>query len=175
MKKQARVIGAGLAGCEASWQLAQHGWDVELYEMKPHVFSPAHRSENLAELVCSNSFRSAEVETGIGLLKLEMAELGSLVMDVARQTMLPAGKALAVDRERFASEITHRIVEHPRITLVRREIQTLGELVNVSGPTVIAAGPLMSSALAADLAQTIGQRVFGVLRCDRSYRDHGLN
>ena len=95
MNKTFGIIGAGLAGCEAAWQLAQAGCDVVLYEMKPQRFSPAHHSENLAELVCSNSFRSAEPETGIGLLKLEMAELGSLVMDVAKGTEVPAGKALA--------------------------------------------------------------------------------
>lgn len=101
MKKQVHIIGAGLAGCEAAWQLARHGWHVLLHEMKPQVFSPAHQSEDLAELVCSNSFRSAELETGIGLLKREMTDLGSLVMEVAHQTQLPAGKALAVDRELF--------------------------------------------------------------------------
>jgi methylenetetrahydrofolate--tRNA-(uracil-5-)-methyltransferase len=118
MSKTFGIIGAGLAGCEAAWQLAQAGCDVVLYEMKPQRFSPAHHSENLAELVCSNSFRSAEPETGIGLLKLEMAELGSLVMDVAKGTEVPAGKALAVDRDLFAREMTRRILEHPRITLV---------------------------------------------------------
>lgn len=152
------IIGAGLAGCEAAWQLAQAGHDVVLYEMKPHRFSPAHHSEDLAELVCSNSFRSAEPETGIGLLKLEMAELGSLVMDVAKGTEVPAGKALAVDRERFAREMTRRVLEHPRITLVRREIGSLDEL-DAQGhdALIVAAGPLASDALSADLARIIGR------------------
>ena len=152
------IIGAGLAGCEAAWQLAQAGHDVVLYEMKPKRFSPAHHSEDLAELVCSNSFRSAEPETGIGLLKLEMSELGSLVMDVAKGTEVPAGKALAVDRERFAREMTRRVQEHPRITLVRREIGSLGEL-DTQGhdALIVAAGPLASDDLSADLARIVGR------------------
>lgn len=152
------IIGAGLAGCEAAWQLAQAGHDVVLYEMKPQRFSPAHRSEDLAELVCSNSFRSAEPETGIGLLKLEMAELGSLVMDVAKGTEVPAGKALAVDRERFAREMTRRVMEHPRITLLRREIESLDELDGQGHDAlIVAAGPLASDALSDDLARTVGR------------------
>lgn len=157
MKKQVHIIGAGLAGCEAAWQLARHGWHVLLHEMKPQVFSPAHQSEDLAELVCSNSFRSAELETGIGLLKREMTDLGSLVMEVAHQTQLPAGKALAVDRELFSREITRRITAHPDITLVRREIQSLNEIGCDTEPMIVAAGPLMSSALAEHLGQVIGQ------------------
>ncbi len=152
------IIGAGLAGCEAAWQLAQAGHDVVLYEMKPVRFSPAHHSEGLAELVCSNSFRSAETETGIGLLKLEMAELGSLVMDVARGTAVPAGKALAVDRERFSREVTRRIEGHPRIRLVRREIESLGELDGEGhAALIVAAGPLASDALSTDLARIVGR------------------
>ena len=152
------IIGAGLAGCEAAWQLAQAGHDVVLYEMKPVRFSPAHHSEDLAELVCSNSFRSAETETGIGLLKLEMAELGSLVMDVARGTAVPAGKALAVDRERFSREVTRRIEGHPRIRLVRREVESLAELDGEGhAALVVAAGPLASDALSADLARIVGR------------------
>ena len=152
------IIGAGLAGCEAAWQLAEAGIDVTLYEMKPHRFSPAHQSEDLAELVCSNSFRSTEAGTGIGLLKMEMAELGSLVMAVAAQTGVPAGKALAVDRERFSAEMTRRIREHPRITLVRREIASLAELDNEGhNALVVAAGPLAGDDLSADLARIVGQ------------------
>lgn len=152
------IIGAGLAGCEAAWQLAQAGHDVVLYEMKPVRFSPAHHSEGLAELICSNSFRSAETETGIGLLKLEMAELGSLVMDVARGTAVPAGKALAVDRERFSRDVTRRIEEHPRIRLVRREIENLAELDDEGhAALIVAAGPLASDALSADLARIVGR------------------
>lgn len=151
------IIGAGLAGCEAAWQLARAGRDVVLYEMKPRRFSPAHHSENLAELVCSNSFRSAETETGIGLLKLEMAELGSLVMEVAMETAVPAGKALAVDRDLFSREVTRRILEHPRITLVRREITNLAELdAQEHEALIVAAGPLAGDELSADLARIVG-------------------
>jgi methylenetetrahydrofolate--tRNA-(uracil-5-)-methyltransferase len=152
------IIGAGLAGCEAAWQLAEAGIDVTLYEMKPQRFSPAHQSEDLAELVCSNSFRSTEAGTGIGLLKMEMAELGSLVMTVAAQTEVPAGKALAVDRERFSAEMTRRVLEHPRITLVRREIASLAELDGEGhDAVVVAAGPLAGDELSADLARIVGQ------------------
>jgi methylenetetrahydrofolate--tRNA-(uracil-5-)-methyltransferase len=158
MSKTFGIIGAGLAGCEAAWQLAQAGHDVVLYEMKPQRFSPAHQSEDLAELVCSNSFRSAEPETGIGLLKLEMTELGSLVMDVAKGVEVPAGKALAVDRELFSREMTRRIADHPRITLVRREITSLAELdPEEHAALIVTAGPLASDALSADLARIVGQ------------------
>jgi len=158
MSKTFGIIGAGLAGCEAAWQLARAGHDVVLYEMKPQRFSPAHKSEDLAELVCSNSFRSAELETGIGLLKLEMAELGSLVMAVAKTAQVPAGKALAVDRDLFSREMTRRVLEHPRITLVRREITALSELDNEGhAALIVTAGPLASDALSADLARIIGR------------------
>ncbi len=158
MSKTYAIVGAGLAGCEAAWQLAQAGRDVVLYEMKPLRFSPAHQSEGLAELVCSNSFRSAEPETGIGLLKLEMTELGSLVMDVAKGVEVPAGKALAVDRELFSREMTRQIQEHPRITLVRREIASLTELDGAGhAALILAAGPLASDALSSDLSRIVGQ------------------
>lgn len=155
MMTSVRIVGAGLAGCEAAWQLAQAGISVELFEMKPHAFSPAHQSPDLAELVCSNSFRSVEPETGIGLLKLEMEDLGSLVMQVARQHAVPAGKALAVDRELFSREITRLVENHPRIQVIRREIKSLDEI--GPGPIVIAAGPLAGQELAADLGRVIGQ------------------
>ena len=152
------IVGAGLAGCEAAWQLAQAGQNVVLYEMKPKRFSPAHQSEDLAELVCSNSFRSAELETGIGLLKLEMAELGSLVMEVAKTVEVPAGKALAVDRELFSREMTRRIQEHPRITLARSEVTSLAELDDKGyAAVIVAAGPLASDALSSDLSRIVGQ------------------
>jgi methylenetetrahydrofolate--tRNA-(uracil-5-)-methyltransferase len=158
MSKTYAIVGAGLAGCEAAWQLAQAGCDVVLYEMKPQRFSPAHQSKDLSELVCSNSFRSAELETGIGLLKLEMAELGSLVMDVAKGVEVPAGKALAVDRELFSREMTRRIEEHPRITLQRREIASLQELDGTGhAAIIITAGPLASDALSSDLSRIVGQ------------------
>ena len=152
-----KIIGAGLAGCEAAWQLAESGVGVELFEMKPHAFSPAHKSPLLAELVCSNSFRSTETETGIGLLKREMEDLGSLVMRVARQCAVPAGKALAVDREIFSREMTRLLTEHPRIDLVRREILRLGDVDDGSCPIIVAAGPLAGESLASDLGGIIGQ------------------
>ncbi len=151
------IIGGGLAGCEAAWQLAQAGIEVTVYEMRPAGFAPAHHSESLAGLVWSNSFRSAELEAGIGLLKMEMAELGSLVMDVARQTEVPAGKALAVDRDLFAREMTARITSHPRITLVRREITSLGDLEGSHDALIVAAGPLAGAPLAEDLVRVVGQ------------------
>ena len=158
MSKTFGIIGAGLAGCEAAWQLAQAGHEIVLYEMKPQRFSPAHQSEDLAELVCSNSFRSAELETGIGLLKLEMAELGSLVMEVAKTAQVPAGKALAVDRDLFSREMTRRVLEHPRITLMRREITALSELDGEGhAALIVAAGPLAGDALSSDLARIVGR------------------
>jgi methylenetetrahydrofolate--tRNA-(uracil-5-)-methyltransferase len=152
------IVGAGLAGCECAMALARNGVDVTLFEMKPAAFSPAHASENLAELVCSNSFRSDDPLSAVGLLKLEMAEAGSLVMDVARATAVPAGKALAVDRELFSAEVTARVAATPRITLSRREIRTLDDpaLSDLSA-VVLAAGPLASDALAADLARIVGR------------------
>ena len=158
MTEKIGIIGGGLAGCEAAWQLAQAGMDVDLFEMKPASFSPAHHSPDLAELVCSNSFRSAEQETGVGLLKLEMAELGSLVMDVATHTEVPAGKALAVDRDLFAREMTARITNHPRITVIRREIARLDELDEAGfAALIVAAGPLASAPLAEDLVRVVGR------------------
>lgn len=158
MNKHIGIIGAGLAGCEAAWQLAQAGIRVTLYEMKPQRFSPAHHSDHLAELVCSNSFRSAQAQTGIGLLKLEMSALGSLVMAVAHVTQVPAGKALAVDREGFALEMTRRISTHPRITLERREVKSLAELDSEGfAALIVAAGPLASDSLAQDLVRIAGK------------------
>lgn len=151
------IVGAGLAGCECAMALARAGADVALFEMKPRTFSPAHTSENLAELVCSNSLRSDDPHSAVGLLKIEMAEAGSLVMDVARHTAVPAGKALAVDRTLFSAEMTARILAEPRIRLERREIQTLDDPALAGlGAVVLAAGPLASDALARELARTIG-------------------
>ncbi|SDB56405.1 methylenetetrahydrofolate--tRNA-(uracil-5-)-methyltransferase [Desulfonatronum thiosulfatophilum] len=151
------VVGAGLAGCECAWQLARGGISVRLYEMKPDRFSPAHSSPNLAELVCSNSLRSDEPEAAVGLLKQEMTELDSLVMAAARATRVPAGKALAVDRELFAEWITKRIHDEPRITLVREEVRSLDDP-RLAGAdlVVIAAGPLAGEELAEDLRTAVG-------------------
>jgi methylenetetrahydrofolate--tRNA-(uracil-5-)-methyltransferase len=152
------IIGAGLAGCECAWQLARAGRAVTLFEMKPGRYSPAHVSPGLAELVCSNSLRSDEAHTAVGLLKEEMGALGGLVMEAARETRVPAGKALAVDREQFSDFMTRRMEEHPLITLERREILSLSDPALAGFATlVVAAGPLAGDALAADLARRIGQ------------------
>ncbi len=154
------VVGGGLAGCECALTLARAGVACVLYEQKPTIFSPAHASPLLGELVCSNSFRSNDAETsGVGLLKQEMRDLGSAVMAVADAVSVPAGKALAVDRERFAAELTCRIEAEPLIRLVRRPVNSLdpAEEPELAGRTVVvAAGPLASEALVASLRKHIG-------------------
>ena len=141
-----KVIGAGLAGCEAGWQLAQSGIAVELFDMKPHKKSPAHNSGDFAELVCSNSFRSNELTNAIGLLKEEMRKLGSLIMRCADETRIPAGGALAVDRERFAAMVTRSIRDHPLISVYEREVTDIPD-----GRVIIATGPLTSDRLSESL------------------------
>ena len=136
------VVGGGLAGCEAAWQIAQAGTPVELWEMKPQRFSPAHKSPALAELVCSNSLKAARIESAAGLLKEEMRRLGSLLVPIAGQAAVPAGGALAVDREDFSRRVTEAIEGHPGITLRREEFLELPQ-----GIAVIATGPLTSEAL----------------------------
>ena len=138
------VIGAGLAGCEAAWQAARMGVAVELYEMKPHRYTPAHHSPQFAELVCSNSLRSADTSNAVGLLKAELSALGSLVMEAARATKVPAGSALAVDREKFSAYITDKILSHPGITVHEEEVTVL----SFDVPCVVATGPLTSDDLA---------------------------
>lgn len=147
------VVGGGLAGCEAAWQLAETGFNVELKEMKPLRRTPAQVSDHLAELVCSNSFRSANLMNAVGLIKEEMRRLGSLVMRGAMESKVPAGDALAVDRERFAAAIEGTIEAHPRI----RRHHAIVERVPESGPVVIATGPLTDSALAEDLVRLTGE------------------
>ena len=145
--QKATVIGAGLAGCEAAWQLASRGVHVTLVEMKPERFTPAHHSAGFAELVCSNSLRSDQLTNAVGLLKEEMRQLGSLIMKAADATRVPAGGALAVDREAFSRYVTEAMENHPLITVERREVTQL--------PTenaVIATGPLTSDALAEEIA-----------------------
>lgn len=151
------LIGAGLAGCECALFLASHGFCVTLFEQKPHTFSPAHSSEYLAELVCSNSFRSDELSSGVGLLKAELRELGSFSMQAADATRVPAGKALAVDREAYSRLLTQQIHDHPHITLVHCEIQSLEapELAPFS-QIIVAAGPVASESLSASLAKSLG-------------------
>ncbi|MFQ6101430.1 MAG: FADH(2)-oxidizing methylenetetrahydrofolate--tRNA-(uracil(54)-C(5))-methyltransferase TrmFO [Anaerolineae bacterium] len=146
------VIGGGLAGSEAAWQAAERGVGVLLYEMRPHRMTPAHVSDYLAELVCSNSLGSDLPDRAAGLLKAELRYLHSLVLVCADGARVPAGGALAVDRELFAAEVTRRIEAHPRIRVVRQEVTAIPE-----GPTVIATGPLTSDALAEAIAALTGQ------------------
>jgi methylenetetrahydrofolate--tRNA-(uracil-5-)-methyltransferase len=146
------VIGAGLAGCEAAWQAAELGLRVTLHEMKPQRFSPAHQSSQLAELVCSNSLRGAGMNNAVGCLKEELRRCAALFMQAADATAVPAGGALAVDREAFSDFITERISDHPRIELQRSELAC----VPAEGTTIVASGPLTSDALAADIARITG-------------------
>lgn len=146
------IIGGGLAGCEAAWQAANHGVHVILYDMKPAVYSPAHESPDLGELVCSNSFRSNDPASAVGLLKEEMRILDSLLMRVAEETKVPAGKALAVDRQKFAAAVTKAISDHPHIEIIRAEVKELP----AAGFTILASGPLTASDLADDLARHTG-------------------
>ncbi len=145
------VFGAGLAGSEAAWQIAQRGIAVTLYEMKPHKYTPAHHSEGYAELVCSNSLRSDRVTVGVGLLKEELSRMGSLIMEAARATQVPAGSALAVDREKFSAYITEKLRNHPLITVVEEEVTELP----AEGITVVATGPLTSDAFADWLKENV--------------------
>jgi methylenetetrahydrofolate--tRNA-(uracil-5-)-methyltransferase len=147
------VIGGGLAGSEAAWQVAQRGIQVILYEMRPDKLTPAHRTGNLAELVCSNSLGSNLVDRAPGLLKEELRQLGSLIMACADATTVPAGGALAVDRQAFARWVTQRIADQPRIRLRREEVTSIPQ----GTPTVIATGPLTSDTLAAEIAALTGQ------------------
>lgn len=150
------IIGAGLAGCDAAWQAAERGVQVRLYEMKPHRYSPAHQLEGLAELVCSNSLRGADLGNAVGLLKEELRRCGSLVMQAADATRVPAGGALAVDRALFSAWITERISSHPNITLMREELTSL----SAEGPVIIATGPLTGDALAEELSRLVGERLY---------------
>ncbi len=150
------VIGGGLAGCEAAWQAARRGVPVHLYEMKPHRFSPAHESELLAELVCSNSLRSNAINSSVGLLKEEMRRLGSLIMAAADLTAVPAGSALAVDREQFSRHISSEIEAHPLITVIREEVTSLPE--HLESPVILATGPLTSEAMTKSLVALTGEK-----------------
>ncbi|MFY9719547.1 MAG: methylenetetrahydrofolate--tRNA-(uracil(54)-C(5))-methyltransferase (FADH(2)-oxidizing) TrmFO [Candidatus Cybelea sp.] len=147
-----KVIGGGLAGCEAAWQAARLGVDADLYEMRPTRSGPAHATGALAELVCSNSFRGASLENAVGLLKEELARLGSLVITSARENAVPAGGALAVDRGRFAAAIESRIGSEPRIALHREEVRSL----SADEPTIVACGPLPSEEFLAMLDALVG-------------------
>jgi methylenetetrahydrofolate--tRNA-(uracil-5-)-methyltransferase len=147
------VVGAGLAGSEAAFQLARRGVRVRLFEMRPGRMTEAHKSGLFAELVCSNSLRNASMETAVGVLKEEMRKLGSLIISAADASRVPAGAALAVDRDAFARAITRALESDPRIEIVRKEATTIPD-----GPTIIATGPLTSAALGAELERLIGPR-----------------
>ncbi len=149
---RAKVIGAGLAGCEAAWQLASRSIEVELYEMKPKKFSPAHKSENFAELVCSNSLKAERIENACGLLKEEMRLFGSVMMEAADVSRVPAGGALAVDRDVFSGYITEKIKKNPLIMVINEEVTEI----NPDEYTVIATGPLTSEGLTSAIGAIAG-------------------
>src|SRR5688572_2689409 len=149
------IIGGGLAGSEAAWQAASRGVRVVLHEMRPVRPTAVHKTDRLAELVCSNSFRGDKLDNAVGLLKEEMRRLGSLVMRAADANRVPAGAALAVDRERFAQAVTDAVSSHPRITIVREEVMRVPDDPSMF-PLVIATGPLTSAALSADIAALVG-------------------
>ena len=148
-----KIIGAGLAGCEAAWQCARHGVEVELYEMRPVKSTPAHQTDKFAELVCSNSLKSESENTAPWLLKEEMRRVDSLLLRIAKETSVPAGHALAVDRETFAAKVTEAIAAEPRIKITREEVTRIEE---ESGITVVASGPLTSDALSLEVARLSG-------------------
>ncbi|MDD6199837.1 MAG: methylenetetrahydrofolate--tRNA-(uracil(54)-C(5))-methyltransferase (FADH(2)-oxidizing) TrmFO [Firmicutes bacterium] len=146
-----KVIGAGLAGSEAAWQLAQRGISVELMEMKPQKMTPAHHSQDFAELVCSNSLRGDRLENAVGLLKEELRRCGSLILGCAEETRVEAGGCLAVDRGAFAGRVTEKLKSHPNITVISREMTQVPE-----GPVIIATGPLTSDAMSQAIGEYFG-------------------
>ncbi|MDX1500906.1 MAG: methylenetetrahydrofolate--tRNA-(uracil(54)-C(5))-methyltransferase (FADH(2)-oxidizing) TrmFO [Thermoanaerobaculia bacterium] len=152
MNRPVQVVGGGLAGCECAWQLAHRGVPVVLHEMRPRRSTPAHKTGDLAELVCSNSLRSDDPLHAAGLLKREMEAFSSLVIGAAREAAVPAGGALAVDRHRFAHRVTAALAEHPRVEIRREEVETIPP-----GDVVIATGPLTSEAMSATLAGLLGE------------------
>jgi methylenetetrahydrofolate--tRNA-(uracil-5-)-methyltransferase len=147
------IVGGGLAGSEASLYLADKGWKVTLYEMRPKVLTPAHKTGYLAEVVCSNSFKSKLIETSSGLLKQEMKLLGSKLLVIAENHAVAAGNALAIDRDKFAEEVTHRIANHPNITVIREEVKEIP-----NSPLIIATGPLTSDAMVQSLQVMLGEK-----------------
>jgi len=149
------IIGGGLAGCEAAWQAARRGAKVTLYDMKPQRFSPAHNSPLLAELVCSNSLRASDPANAVGLLKEEMRRLDSLIITAALATQVPAGRALAVDRTAFATQISETLAAHPLVEIIRQEINDLP--LESESPVILATGPLTSDAMAESLAAFTGE------------------
>jgi methylenetetrahydrofolate--tRNA-(uracil-5-)-methyltransferase len=146
------VIGAGLAGCEAAWQIAKRGGKVILYEMKPEAYSPAHRSPFFAELVCSNSLKSESIENASGVLKEEMGLLGSFILKVAKEARVPAGDSLAVDRTVFSRQITQTLENLENVEVIRKEISCIPQ----DGITIIATGPLTSEMLSKEIQKVTG-------------------
>ena len=153
MKDYITIIGGGLAGSEAAYQIAKRGIKVKLYEMKPKKFSPAHNNENLAEIVCSNSFKSNSITNACGLLKEELRRLDSLLIKVADETAVPAGQALAVDREKFAEEVTKEIKANPNIEVINSECDKIDN----EELTIIATGPLTSSKMSDEIIKLTGK------------------
>ena len=152
-QKTINVIGAGLAGSEACYQLLKLGYNVNLYEMKPNKFSPAHKNSNFAELVCSNSLKSNDVTSACGLLKEELRKLDSLVIAVADEVKVPAGSALAVDREKFSEQITQKLKEYKNLNVINEEVVSL----DLTVPTIVATGPLTSEGLVKSLQELFNQ------------------
>ncbi|HUP89451.1 MAG TPA: methylenetetrahydrofolate--tRNA-(uracil(54)-C(5))-methyltransferase (FADH(2)-oxidizing) TrmFO [Longimicrobiales bacterium] len=151
LESDVTVVGAGLAGCEAAWQLAERGWKVSLHEMRPVKQTPAHQSDGFAELVCTNSFKSEDTGNAHGLLKAEMRDLGSLLLRIATDTKVPAGTALAVDRHEFSRRMTETISAHPFISVVRDEVETVPD-----SHAIIASGPLTSGTLTQSIQLLLG-------------------
>jgi methylenetetrahydrofolate--tRNA-(uracil-5-)-methyltransferase len=155
-ERRVRIIGGGLAGSEAAWQAASMGVPVTLYEMRPRLNTAVHKTDKLAELVCSNSFRGDKLDNAVGLLKEEMRRMGSLIMRVADRVRVPAGAALAVDRELFSQGVTDSVAGHPLITVERTEITAI-PLSTPTQPVIVCTGPLTSSSLSADIAARVGR------------------
>lgn len=153
-KQNVSVIGGGLAGCEAAWQLAEAGFSVTIHEMKPLKYTPAHHYKGLSELVCSNSLKADRLASAAGLLKAEMERMGSLLIPCARKVSVAAGGALAVDREKFSDMVTEKITSHPLITICTEEIEKIPD-----SPAVIASGPLTAAGLAESIEEKCGQRL----------------
>ncbi len=152
------IVGAGLAGSEASWQLAERGHAVNLFEMRPVRMTPAHKTGMCAELVCSNSFKSRSKENAHGLLKSEMAILNSMILKTGEKFSVPAGQALAIDRELFAKNVSEKLKKHPLITFCNEEITNIGEIIKSYSYVVIATGPLTSDALSLSLQEILGEK-----------------
>ena len=154
--KKVIIIGAGLAGCEASYQLLKRNYKVDLYEMRPLRSSPAHRTADFAELVCSNSLKSDVPDTSSGLLKSELTLMDSLLIDCAYKTRVEAGGALAVDRAAFSKEVERRLLEFDGLTVIREEVESIPDGV----PVIVASGPLTSDKLFEDISKKTGDRLF---------------